>query len=497
MKAEAETPTARADDTRLPPALVKLMVVITLGALMVQLDATMTNVAYNTLLKEFDVSLLTVQWVGSGYLLAMATVIPLTGWAMDRFGARSVWITCLALFLLGSVLCGVAWSAHSLIAFRIVQGLGGGLLLPLGTAVLAQAAGPRRLGRAMAAVGIPAVLAPILGPVLGGVLVSDLNWRWIFFVNVPICLLAIALSTRSIPAERRPDTRRLDVLGVALLSPACAVIVYGFTAAGRYVSFADWHAYTPLAIGVVLLLVFAFHVLRTKTEPIIDLRLFKAVRTFTAGTAVLFVGTTALFGAVALLPLYYQQLRGYSALEAGLLLVPQGIGMGLALHFAGKLTDKIAPRPITLFGLLLTAVSTYVYTNLGPHTSLWLISIMLVVGGAGLGAVTVPSMAITVRGLPREMIPRATTASRILMQLGGSFGAAVVLIVLQSRLTTHAEAGHGRITPQGMADSFGVTFWWVLAFALAAVIPALLLPGKPPSRTAPSAAQQEKRPATS
>nr|UPI48950.1 export protein [Micromonospora sp.] len=495
MKAEAEA--AATGDNRLPPALVKLMVVITLGALMVQLDATMTNVAYNTLLKEFDVSLLTVQWVGSAYLLAMATVIPLTGWTMDRYGARAVWITCLALFLLGSVLCGAAWSAGSLIAFRVVQGLGGGLLLPLGTAVLAQAAGPQRLGRVMAAVGIPAVLAPILGPVLGGVLVSDLNWRWIFFVNVPICLLAIALSVRSVPAAKRPDTRRLDVLGLALLSPACAIIVYGFTSAGRYVSFADWHAYVPLTAGVLLLVVFAVHVLRTKTEPIIDLRLFKQVRTFTAGTAVLFVGTTALFGAVALLPLYYQQLRGYSALEAGLLLVPQGIGMGAALHVAGKLTDRIAPRPITLVGLLLTAVSTYVYTNLGPHTSLWLISVMLMVGGAGLGAVTVPSMAITVRGLPREMIPRATTASRILMQLGGSFGAAVVLIVLQSRLTTHAEAGHGQITPAGMADSFDVTFWWVLAFAVAAALPAALLPGKPPARPNPVPAQPEQKPATS
>jgi EmrB/QacA subfamily drug resistance transporter len=484
----AQTASATAGDSSsdLPASLLRLMGVITLGALMVQLDATMTNVAYNTLLKEFHTSLLTIQWVGSAYLLAMATVIPLTGWALERYGARAVWIVCVALFLVGSMLCGVAWSAGSLIGFRIVQGLGGGMLLPLGTAILAQAAGPERVGRVMAAVGVPAVLAPILGPLLGGVLVSDLDWRWIFYVNAPICLVAILLSTRSVPNSRRPGGSRLDILGLSLLSPGCALVVYGLTEAGHYVSFTDWHSYTPLACGVFLLVIFVLHALRLRTEPIIDLHLFRAIRTFTAGTAVMFVGTTALFGAVALLPLYYQQLRGYSALHAGLLLIPQGVGMAVALQVAGALTDRIAPRPIVLFGLVLTGVSTWYYTGLSGDTSVLMISVMLAIGGAGLGAVMVPAMAITVRGLGRDTIPRATTASRILMQLGGSFGAAVVLIVLQTQITEKAKAGH--MSPDQLGAAFGHTFWWILAFAVAALIPAALTPGTRPKRPDPAQA---------
>jgi EmrB/QacA subfamily drug resistance transporter len=475
------TPAAPANArTRLPAPLIKLMAVVMLGALMVQLDATMTNVAYSTLLREFHTPLLTIQWISSAYLLAMATVIPLTAWALDRYGARAVWIVCIALFLGGSMLCGVAWSAGSLIAMRVVQGLGGGMLLPLGTTILAQAAGPERLGRVMAAVGVPTVLAPALGPLLGGALVTDLNWRWIFYINVPICLVAILLSVRSIPSARRAGGSRLDVFGLALLSPGCALIVFGLTEAGHYVSFTDWHAFTPLAGGLFLLLVFGLHATRTRTEPIIDLRLFRAVRTFTAGSGVMFVGTTALFGAVALVPLYYQQVRGYTALHAGLLLIPQGLGMGVALQVGGALTDRIAPRPIVLTGLVLTGVSTFYYTSLNAHSSVLMISIMLAMVGLGLGTVMVPVMAIVVRGLARDMVPRAATASRILMQLGGSFGAAVVTIVLQTQFTDSAKSG--RLGPDALAGAFGHTFWWILAFAVAAFIPAVFIPGTAPQR---------------
>ena len=163
------------------------------------LDTTIVAVALATLGRDFHVSVTTIQWVATGYLLALSIVIPVTGWAVDRFGAKLVWMTSLTLFIVGSCLCGVAWSANSLIAFRVVQGIGGGMLLPVGQSILARAAGPQRMGRVMSIIGVPLVLGPILGPVIGGLIVSNISWRWIFYINVPIGIVTLLLSSRWLP----------------------------------------------------------------------------------------------------------------------------------------------------------------------------------------------------------------------------------------------------------------------------------------------------------
>jgi EmrB/QacA subfamily drug resistance transporter len=453
-----------------PPDLLRLVGVIMLGAFAVQLDATMTNVAVNTLLEQFDAGLTTIQWVGTGYLLAMTMMIPLAGWAADRFGTRTLWMLSLAGFLAGSLLAGLAWSAGSLIAFRVVQGIGGGMLVPLAQTILAQAAGPDRLGRVMAAIGIPAMLGPVLGPVLGGLIVTDLNWRWIFFVNVPVCLVGLLLARRVLPAVRSTGAARVDLLGLALLPPGCAAVVYGLAEAGRHGRFDDPAVLAGLGLGTALLAGFAGHALRTRREPLIDLRLL-ADRTFAACAAVVFLSGIALFGAIILLPLYQQQVRGASPLHAGLLLAPQGVGMALGLVTAGRLTDRIGPRPIVLVGLVVTALGTLTYTQVAADTSQLLLGAALVVSGAGMGATIVPVLASPYRGLATAAIPRATSAIRMFQQLGGAFGGAVLAVVLQRQLATP-----GAIDPAGRAAAFGVTFWWVLGCTLIAVLPALLLP---------------------
>ncbi|MEV0666769.1 MDR family MFS transporter [Actinomadura luteofluorescens] len=459
---------------RLSARLVMLMITIALGSIMMQLDATMTNIAYDTLLTQFDSSLLTIQWITTGYLLAMAAVMALSGWALERFGARKMWITCIALFLVGSVLCGTAWDVRSLIGFRVVQGLGGGMVLPLGMAILAQEAGPARLGRVMGVMGVPSALGPVLGPVLGGVIVDDWNWRWIFFINIPVCLAAIAMAWRVMPTRTSPDAGRLDVLGLLLLSPACAVFVFGLTEASRYRSFADGHVAVPLAAGAVLLVLFCLHALRVP-NPILDLRLLR-VRSFLSSSAVLFFASVALFGAVGVLPLYSQQVRGHSALEAGLLLVPQGLGMAASLIAVGRLADRITARVLVIGGLVLTGAGAVVFTRLGAGTSEALLSAALLVNGCGMGAVMVPAMAAAIRDVPGPMIPRASAANRIIMQIGSSFGAAVLLIVAQGRLDELIAAGN--LTPGGLAGAYGRTFWWVLGFAAVSILIALLIPAR-------------------
>src|SRR3954464_5314694 len=214
-------------------ALIRLASVVVLGTIMSILDTTIVNVAIETLGRDLGSSLSAIQWVSTGYLLALATVIPLTGWSMERFGGRFMWMLSVFLFLVGSVLCGCAWSTGSLIVFRVRQGFGGGMIMPVGQAILAQAAGPERMGRIMAVIGVPTLLGPILGPVIGGLIVDNFSWRWIFFVNVPVGLVALTLAWRILP--RAKVSRRgavLDIRGLALLSPGLALLVYGLSQVG-------------------------------------------------------------------------------------------------------------------------------------------------------------------------------------------------------------------------------------------------------------------------
>jgi EmrB/QacA subfamily drug resistance transporter len=330
----------------------------------------------------------------------------------------------------------------------------------------------------MAFVGVPAMLGPVLGPVLGGVIVTETSWRLMFYLNVPVCLAAVVIAFRvAMPHTKANDgSARLDTVGLALLSPGLAAIIYGLAQTASHGSVTDVHVVAPVGLGAALLATFAAHALR-RADPLIDLRLFRT-RTFGASSGLVLLFSMAMLGVQLLLPLYYQQVRHQSALDAGLLLAPGGIGMAVALVIAGKLSDRLGPRPIVLTGLLLSGLSTLAYTQVGRHTSTLAMSAVLVLNGAGIGSALVPSIASPYRGLRPQQIPRATSAIRIVQQLGGSFGVAVLAVVLQRQLLGRGHhAGH-------LAAAYGHTFWWALGFIALAVIPALMLPGTAVSKEA-------------
>jgi EmrB/QacA subfamily drug resistance transporter len=457
---------ARLGRDPLDPALIKLALVLMLGSLASGLDTTIANVALDRLGHSFDVSVATVQWVSTGYLLALTMVIPLTGWATDRFGARAMWLASLGTFLLGSMLCGIAWSMSALIAFRVLQGLGGGMLLPLVRVILGRAAGQERMGRAMVFVAVPGGLAPVLGPILGGLVVGGLGWRWAFYINAPLCLLGLMLAWRLVPGGERNSRRgRLDLLGLGLLAVGLAAVVDGLSEVGNNDGFAALSAWLPLVFGAVLLAAYVIHALLSRTEPIIDLRLF-AVRSFTASSILQFLLGGSLFGAVFLLPLYYQQAQHVGVLHAGLLLAPLGAGMSLAMTYVGRLIDRTgAERTITLVGMGLAVAGLVPYTLVGTTAGQVLLAVGLFLTGLGQGAVKLTAFTATYRGLTPAQVAPATSANRIRQQLRGVLGTVALALILQHTATT-----------QAVPAAFGSTFTWALGLTAIAVIPALALP---------------------
>ena len=460
----------------LPREVRGIAIVVIVGAIMSILDTTIVNVALQTLRLELDASLSTIQWVSTGYLLALASAIPLTGWAAERFGPKRVWMTAVAAFVITSALCGLAWSGTSLIAFRILQGFAGGMIMPVGMITLAQASGPTRMGKVMSVVGVPMLLAPVFGPVIGGAIVENLSWRWIFFVNLPVGIVGLLLARRllpDLPAVGRASADghaqpELDWRGLALLSPGVGAIVFGLSEYGAHGTMSAPTAWVPLVLGLVAVAAFVVHGLHTR-YPIVDVSLFRSGG-FAAAAATIFLVGIALFGSMILLPLYYQLARGESPLIAGLLIAPQGLGAAVGMNLAGNATDRYGGGRVVIVGLLFLMAGTAIFTQVGGVTSYWLISAALVMRGIGLGAALMPAMAAAYATLQRSQIPRATPALNVLQRVGGSLGAALLIVILQNQL--------GSLTTpsaEGAAQAFAHTFWFAFALSAAALIPAVLL----------------------
>jgi EmrB/QacA subfamily drug resistance transporter len=482
-----EVQTEGRDGAGLDREILVLGAVVVLGTIMTVLDLTVVNVAIPTLGRALGAPIATIQWIVTGYMLAFASVIPLSGWASERFGAKRIWIVSLLIFLVGSTLAGAAWSTGSLICFRILQGLGAGMILPVGQTILAQAAGPQRMGRVMSVIGVPMLLAPVFGPVLGGAIVDAVSWRWIFYVNVPVGAVALFAAQRLLPEGRPQLGQGLDLRGLALLSPGIAVLLYGFSAAGNAGSF-DAKTTATTTAGVALLVLFVWHARARGKHALIDLSLFGR-RGFAAAAATNFLLPMALFGTLILLPLYYQVIRRQSPLDVGLLLIPQGIGAAVAMPIAGRLTDKLGARAVVTFGLVVAMLGTLGYTGVGADTSYAYLATALFVLGLGIGSTIMPSMAAAFHTLAREEVPRATSALNAIQRIAGAIGTAALAIILQHEIAANVPDLHGglaglaglsarqhtAVTP-ALADAFATTFWVAVGLIAFAVVPALLLP---------------------
>ncbi|QKW34614.1 multidrug efflux MFS transporter [Actinomadura sp. NAK00032] len=472
-----------APEKTLSPQVRHALLALIVGGIAAILDSTMVTLAIHTLAVELHSTAGTIQWVTTGFLLAMAVAIPVTGWAERRWGGKRVWTAALTLFVLASVLCAASWNDTSLIGFRALQGFGAGLIFPLMQTLAVRAAGGRISSRLMAAVSLPIALGPILGPVIGGVILNWLSWRWLFLVNVPLIAAGLLLARRFLPADHpAPGTgrARLDWIGLLLLAPSLAGVLLGLSRLSEDGEIAHTAVLLPLLAGAALLAAFIARAARPgEHRPIVDIRLLR-LRSLGSASAVLFTAGAAMYAGMFLLPLYYQQLRGDSVLQAGLLLIPQGIG-ALAARFAvGGLVDRFGARAVTIAGFLLAAVATAPFALAGPATSPWWLGAVLLLRGLGIGAVLIPPMSVAYQDVEPAGIPHATMNTRIVQQVGASFGTAIVAVVLQSLLA------------QGATSAFQGAFWWATGITAAALVPAIALPTAEPASHRPSTPQKER-----
>ena len=472
--------------------VLKVAGVVVLGAIMSILDITVVNVALPTFQRVFadggdPIAYSHVAWTVTGYTLALATVIPLSGWAADRFGTKRLYISAIALFALGSALCSVAWDINSLIAFRVLQGLGGGMLMPVGMTIMTRAAGPHRMGRLMAILGVPMLLGPILGPIIGGWLIDSASWHWIFLINVPLGVAAIAYALWALPSDAPEPSESFDFLGMLLMSPGLALFLFGVSSIPEKGTVADPRVWVSMLAGTALILAFVWHSFRPE-HPLLDLRLFTD-RNLTVSTITMFMFAGAFFGGLLLVPTYFQQVRGEDALHAGLLVAPQGIGAMLTMPIAGALSDRVPIGRITPVAILVILLGMFGLTQVTADTSYVFLMGTLFVMGLGMGGTMMPLFTAALRTLTAHQVARGSTLLNITQQIASSVGVAVLSVVLTNQLK-------GAVGPQGFdpvagGEAFATSFWVAFVLVALTLVPAWFLP----RRTSDAGATPDSSPA--
>ena len=452
---------------RLDPTLRRIGLVTVLGSVMSVLDTMVVNVALDSLSRKLHTDIETIQWVVTSYLLALAATVPISAWAARRIGVKKLYLLSLLIFTLGSGLCGLAWSAQSLIAFRVLQGIGGGMIVPVGQMIVVRAAGKENLGRVMGVLSTPTILAPIFGPTIGGLLLQTFGWQSIFLINIPVGVVALILGARILPDDLPEPAGRLDVVGFVLAGLGTVSLIYGLAETASKGDLMRIGSGGAVLAGVILLVAFVQESLRSSAPPL-DLRIFRN-STYTAVTITALMSSAAMFSAMVITPLYFQLARGQDATHTALLVAPVSIGVVLVVSRAGRASDRYGGGRVAVAGLVVGALSLVPFIFFDEHTPYLVTIVVNVMRGIGFGALGTPLFAVAFAALGEQHTRDVSAQMNIVMRVGGSLGTAVATVILQRALTHHAH------TPAGAALSFQRTYWWLTAISVVAIVPALRL----------------------
>jgi EmrB/QacA subfamily drug resistance transporter len=445
-------------------------VTVSLAALAVTLNLLVVNVAFGAMSRGLDSSLATVQWTATGYVLGLMAAVSLSGWASSRLGEKRLLVLALLVFCTTSALGALAWSIDSLIVLRVIAGIAGGVVPPLAHTIVVRASGGRRLATTMSILNGPVLAAPILGPTIAGLLVSNLGWRPVFLVGVVPAAAALLLALRVLPPDVPGPVRRLDLGGFLLLSPGLVLLVFGLAQVGGDSVDSEIEVVVALALGIVLTSLFLVHARRRGASALLDVGSLGR-RAFIAPAAIAALFNVALFGSAAILPLYFELARGASATVAGLMVAVQGLGSGLGMLLCGRLVDRYGARVVTPVAAALALVGTLPWTHLAPHTSYALLFVALVIRGAGLSALMNTAYAVAYGTLEHDVVPSATAALNIVSRVSAAAGVAVLVALLELSLRTDGTTG-----ASALADAFSRLFAGLSVVAALAILAALFVP---------------------
>jgi len=428
----------------MPKALeYEILIVSILGTFMVILDQTIMNIALPHIMAVFNETADRAQLVISAYMMASAISTPAAAFLCNRFGIKKIYLLSQAGFLLGSVLCGLAWNTNTLILFRVLQGLAGGLLSPIAMTMLFTSVPPEDRGMAMGIFGIPMMLAPAIGPTLGGYLVTYWSWRMCFYVNVPVVLLAIAVGFMWIKDSTIEKTA-FDFKGFMLAAVGFSSILYAFSYAPSW-HWNDWRIVTLLVVGCACIFTWIIVELREK-QPMLDLHIFKNPG-FSLATGINFVTTVGLFSAIFLLPMFLQNVRGLNAMQTGLMLMPMVLGTMITMPLSGHLYDKIGPRVPTVIGLIMTGLSTLWLQTLDVTTPDTMLLIILFIRSLGMGFCMMPVMTYAMAAVPLNMTAQASSITNVFRTVFASLGVAIFATMLDQFQKTNAAVMSQTLTP--------------------------------------------------
>ncbi|WP_416723609.1 MDR family MFS transporter [Bacillus stercoris] len=403
---------------------------IALGAIAPMLDSTMVNIAIDKLNKDFSTTLDTIQWSITGYVLALAIAVPVSGWLMNKFNGKKILIGAVIAFGVTSVFAGVSWNISSFILFRLLQGFSAGIITPLMSTLLVKTAGREHIGKVMAIVSTPMILGPILGPVIGGFIVQATSWHWIFFINVFIVLIAAPLMMKTLPDfEPFNKNSKLDIFGIINLSLMSAAMIYGITKAADHASFNNSETILWAGIGLALAVIYIVYNRIRKNQTVLPINLF-AHKNFLASSVGLLLANIAVMGPMLILPLFFQNFRHFTAIDAALALIPQGVGMLVTRPMIGKMIDRIGAKYVVMASLVLSLIGSIPLIFITDKTSMIWISIILFIRGTSFGGIMLPLTSDAYTGLGSKQLPEAGVGIHIIENLGSSFGTAVIATVV-------------------------------------------------------------------
>lgn len=428
---------------KIPPAARKIIAVAILGPFMAQMDSTIVNVSLSSIQRDLHSTISLAHWIISGYLLALALMLPLNAWLVDRLGAKKLYLVCFSLFTAASALCGMAATMPELIGARIIQGIAGGLLAPLAQLMMARVAG-KQMARVFGFAALPVLLAPLAGPTLAGAILKYLGWPWLFYVNVPVGIVAAILAAYIIPRDIVETRRhRFDLPGFLMLSPALVGLLLGLDRVSHHKG--PW----VLVFGLLLFSVFIWHAKRKKTKALMDLEFFK-IRTFSTATTTQFLANGTMYAGQFLIPLFLVTGCHLTATQAGWILGAMGIGMLCAYPSMGYLTDRFGCRPVACSGIFLNFLGTLPFLWMAFNGfSMTLAIFGLLVRGLGQGATGIPSMAAAYSAVPKGKLSLATMTVNIVQRVGGPTITTIIALATSMSFNLTPASGRSFLVPFG------------------------------------------------